>query len=265
VSAPSWLKPAPQSPLATDPQVGWARRRADRLADADRHDIGSGSAPETADRSTQQGTGATADPTTDRHDGLPMPKRIGSRIGSRLGADWQGDRPADRHHTADADETADADRQDGGLVVTADAESPLRAEGASIGTLRRHWADTPRAATEHLGSLHELFRYAHEAHINFGHIPIVRSASIVFFWGLTVPTLILAWPFLWAYVIKFDRALTFWFLTFLIAPPLNSLADWLVPDVLVWTDWPASVWQVIAGLALVFVIATVLVTRRRSR
>jgi hypothetical protein len=193
------------------------------------------------------------------------------------GFGWGRRQAASRQPSAVAHQTASAqqgsagdvagDRQDFGLVVASNdhGDATLRAETVSTGELRRHWADTPRAATEHLGSLGELRRYAREAHINFGHIPLVRSASIVFFWGVTTPALILAWPFLWAYVIKFDRALTFFFLTLLVAPPANSLADWLVPDALVWTDWPAGTWQVVAGLALVFVVATVLVARHRTR
>lgn len=157
------------------------------------------------------------------------------------------------------------DRQNFELVVRADADGVVRADTVPTGELRRHWADTPRAATEHLGSLAELLRYAKHAQYNLAHYEAARAAHEVFFWMFTAPILITAWPFLWAYVIRFVRAVTFWVLTIVVAMPLNDLADWLVPDGLDVRTWSASAVQVAVGFVVVFVVATGLVVRRRRR
>lgn len=111
------------------------------------------------------------------------------------------------------------------------------------------------------GSLREILRLARRAEYNLGHIPAVRCANQAFFYLVTVPVLALAWLGEWVHV-RMHRALAVWGVVLVFTHYLNRIADWLIPDILDLGTWSATMWQIVGGWAILFVIFTFVIYLR---
>lgn len=199
------------------------------------------------------------------------PTRAARRRADRAARRGRG-AAADRHDRADGDmeDRADADAgvpaNDRALVLArrADAVPVRRADGATSDAAQL-WVDGLRPANLPLGSPRDLLRFAKEAKYNLAHIDAVRAANIVFVALIAAPVIMGVSVILWAFFVQLHRALTFCVITLVVAPFVNRLADWLVPDGLDASTWSASTWQWVTGCVAAFAVATTVVLVRGRR
>ena len=185
-------------------------------------------------------------------DSAGSPDRNGQRSGGEAGRNGGGTERNDGGTAGRNDaraERGDPDAAAGHAGVPVDADGDRNGDrngdraDAGAGE-RRSLVDRFRFVNDGVDSLRKQLRFAQTACYNGCDIPVVRAANVAFFWMVTAPAFTVGFFLLWAFAALLHRALTGAGIVVAIAPFVNRLAPWLVPDILDATTWTGVLWEV---------------------